>query len=100
MERIGRLVTMLATLLASLLMSAVSAGSALAAGVPPYVGSGTKGGKGIQRGPEINQALTDWTGTIMLFAILVAAGVFLVALSQLRQRNARRRAALTPTIIG
>lgn len=99
MRRIGRWVAILATLLASLLMSAVSAGSALAAGVPPYVGSGSKGGKGIDRSQMLPEGPPDWTTTIVLFAIIAAAGVIVVGSRLLRQSATRRRElSMTPTL--
>ena len=104
MRRIGMWATAVAIMLASLLVSAISAGTAFAAGAPPAGGfwggaEAGQGGKGIDRSLLLNRDSADWAPAIvMVVAGLVAVTVILALSRQTRERNARSAGAATPTV--
>jgi hypothetical protein len=102
MQRIGRWAAAVATVLASMLVSAISAGTAFAAGAPPaggFSGGAGQGGKGIDHSLLIHRDSADWTlAIVMLVAGLLAVAVILVLSRQTRKRNVRSAGAVTPTV--
>ena len=101
MRRIGRWAAAVATVLASVLVSAISAGTAFAAGAPPAggFGGGAEGGKGIDRSLLLHRDSADWTlAIVMVVAGLLAVAVILAVSRQTRERNARSAGAVTPTV--
>ena len=101
MQRIGRWAAAVATVLASMLVSAISAGTAFAAGAPPAGGfsggAAGQGGKGIDHSLLIHRDSVDWTlAIVMLVAGLLAVAVILVLSRQ--RRNVRSAGAVTPTV--
>jgi hypothetical protein len=101
MRRIGKWAAAVATVLVSVLVSAISAGTAFAAGAPPAGGfwGGAEGGKGIDRSLLLHRDSADWTPAIvMVVAGLLAVAVILSLSRQTRERNARSAEAVTPTV--
>lgn len=100
MRRIGRWAAAVTTVLASVLVSAISAGTAFAAGAPPaggFSGGAGQGGKGIDHSLLIHRDSVDWTlAIVMLVAGLLAVAVILVLSRQ--RRNVRSAGAVTPTV--
>ena len=93
----GRWAAALATVLVSMLASAISAGTAIAEGFPPYDGQTGEGGAGIHRG-VLHQGSGDWTPVIVVVASIVAIGVILALSKPTRERNARSAGTVTPTV--
>ena len=101
MRRIGKWAAAVATVLVSVLVSAISAGTAFAAGVPPAGGfwGGAKGGKGIDHSLLLHRDSAEWTPAIVMVVAGLLAVVVILALSrQTRERNARSTGAVSPTV--
>jgi hypothetical protein len=96
MRRIGKWAAAVATVL----VSAISAGTAFAAGAPPAGGfsGGAEGGKGIDHSLLLHRDSADWTLAIVMVAGLLAVAVILALSRQTRERNARSAGAVTPTV--
>jgi hypothetical protein len=96
MRRIGKWAAAVATVL----VSAISAGTAFAAGAPPPGGfsGGAEGGKGIDHSLLLHRDSADWTLAIVMVAGLLAVAVILALSRQTRERNARSAGAVTPTV--